>query len=92
VGPRMDARVGATSQPQGIVLTIKASFDGTDVNSDVHSEKIREEKGKSYTNILQVWNLCERPRFVSLVLLPSGTTAPLHTAFLVTDHRHGVDP
>jgi hypothetical protein len=59
VGPRMDARVGAVSQPQGIVLTIKASFGDTDVSSDVHNEKIREEKGESYTGILQVWNLCE---------------------------------
>lgn len=40
----MDARVEATSQPQGIVLAIKASFDDTDVSSDVHNEKIREEK------------------------------------------------
>lgn len=40
----MDARVEATSQPQGIVLAIKANFDDTDVSSDVHNEKIREEK------------------------------------------------
>jgi hypothetical protein len=80
VGPRMDARVGAVSQPQGIVLTIKASFDDTDVSSDVHNEKIREEKGESSTGILQVWNRCERPCFASLVLLASNrTTAPLRS-------------
>jgi hypothetical protein len=80
VGPRMDARVEATSQPQGIVLAIKASFDDTDVSSDVHNEKICEEKGESYTSIPLVWNLCERPRFVSLVLLASsGTMAPLRS-------------
>jgi hypothetical protein len=70
----MDARVGATSQPQGIVLAIKVGFDDTDVSSDVHNEKIREEKGESYIGILQVWSLCERPRFVSLVLLASNRT------------------
>jgi hypothetical protein len=62
----MDARVGATSQPQGIVPAIKAGFDDTDVSSDVHNEKIREEKCESYTGILQVWNLCERPRLCYL--------------------------
>jgi hypothetical protein len=69
--------VGATPQPQRIVLAIKAGFDDTDVSSDVHNEKIREEKCDSYTGILQVY---ERPRFVLLVPLASNhTTAPLRS-------------
>jgi hypothetical protein len=77
VGPRMDAWVEATLQPQGISLAIKASFDDIDVSSDVPNKKIREEKGKPYTAILQVWYLRERPRFMSLVLLASDRdTAP----------------
>jgi hypothetical protein len=70
--------VEATLQPQGIPLAIKASFDDTDVSSDVPNEKIREEKSEPYTVILQVWYLRERPRFLSLVLLASDCTTALH--------------
>ena len=70
----------ATLQPQGIALAIKASFDDTDVSSDVPNERIRDEKGEPYTVILQVWNLCERPYFVSLSLLAfNRTMAPLRS-------------
>jgi hypothetical protein len=62
----MDARVEATLQPQGIVLAIKASFDDTDVSSDIHNEMIYEEKGEADSVILQLWHLHESPRFVYL--------------------------
>jgi hypothetical protein len=57
--------VEATLQPQGIPLAIKASFDDTDVSSDVPNEKIHEEKDEPYSVILQVWYLRERHRCVT---------------------------
>jgi hypothetical protein len=78
VGPKMDARVEATLQPQGITLAIKANFNDIDVSNDVPNEKIREGKGEPYTVILRVWYLCERPRFMSHVLLASNRTIAPH--------------